>query len=295
MMTHISKIKAKVSVYARKKTSNIFDGSYKSIYTGNGLDFENLREYIPGDNIRDIDWKASARNRNLLIKQYIAEKKHNVLLVFDTGRNFTADTNAGENKKQIALYAGGTLAYLAAQNRDNVGAVYNRNGMIQHFPLRVGMNHLEHIMTSYCKEDFTNYDGDINKTLEYIIKNIPKRMIIFIVTDAGGIYNIPENTLKKLSVQHDLLFVNIGDATLTGKQSFDVKKASYVSDYISGNSKLKKLELQLRKKIADENTRKLLKNQIVTIEINSENEIVDKSMELLERHKYGSLNRSYNR
>ena len=75
MTNHIIKIKAKVSVYAKKKTSNIFDGSYKSIYTGNGLDFENLREYIPGDNIRDIDWKASARNKNLLIKQYIAEKK----------------------------------------------------------------------------------------------------------------------------------------------------------------------------------------------------------------------------
>lgn len=295
MISHIAKIKAKISIYARKKTSNIFDGSYKSIYTGNGLDFENLREYIPGDNIRDIDWKASARSRNLLIKQYIAEKKHNVLFVFDSGRNFTADTNANENKKQVALYAGGTLAYLAAQNRDNVGAIYNRNGMIQFFPLRVGMNHLEHILTSYCHESFSHYDGDLNKTLDYIIKNIPKRMIIFLITDAGGIHNIPENTLKKLCVQHDLLVVNIGDATLTGMHSFDVKKGSYVSDYISNNKKLMRLEEQVRQKTAYENTRKLIQHQIVSIEINSENEIVDKSMELLERHKYGSLNRNYNR
>ena len=294
MMTHISKIKSKVNIYARKKTTNIFDGSYKSIYTGNGLDFENLREYIPGDNIRDIDWKASARNRNLLIKQYIAEKKHNVLLVFDTGRNFTADTNAGENKKQVALYSGGTLGYLAAQNRDNVGAIYNRNGMIQYFPLRVGMNHLEYILTSYCKENFDSYDGDINKTLEYIIKNIPKSMILSVITDAGGLHNIKENTLKKLCVQHDLLFVCIGDATLTGKESFDVTKASYVSEYISGNRKLMDLERQIRKKIADENSRKLLKNQIINVEIHDESQIMDKTMELLERHKYGSLNRSYN-
>ncbi len=291
MMNHIIKIQAKVSVYAKKKTSNIFDGSYKSIYTGNGMDFENLREYIPGDNIRDIDWKASARSKNLLIKQYIAEKKHNVMLVFDTGKNFMADTNTGETKKNVALTTGGTLAYLAAHNRDNVGAIYNRNGMIQFYPLRMGMNHLEHILTAYDREDFSGYDSDINKTLEYIIKNIPKKMIIFVITDAGGIHNISENTIKKLCVQHDLLFVSIGDATLTGHQTFDVRKSRYVSEFISGNKKLIALEEKTRQKIAYENSRKLLRNQIVSVEIDSEEDIVDKSMELLERHKYASNNR----
>lgn len=291
MINHITKIQAKVSIYAKKKTSNIFDGSYKSIYTGNGMDFENLREYIPGDNIRDIDWKASARNKNLLIKEYIAEKKHNVMLVFDTGKNFMADTQAGELKKDVALNAGGTLAYLAAQNRDNVGAIYNRNGMIQFFPLRMGVNHLEHILTSYEKEDFAGYDSDINKALDYIIKNIPKKMIIFVITDAGGIHNISDNTIKKLCVQHDLLFVSIGDATLTGHASFDVRRSRYVSEYITGNKKLMDLEKKTREKIAYENSRKLLRNRIVTTEIHSENDIIDKSLELLERHKYASNNR----
>lgn len=291
MMKHIIKIQAKVSVYAKKKTSNIFDGSYKSIYTGNGLDFENLREYIPGDNIRDIDWKASARNKNLLIKQYIAEKKHNVLLVFDSGRSFMADTGAGENKKNIALYTGGTLAYLAAQNGDNVGAVYNRNGMIQYFPLRRGLNHLEHLLTAYDKEDFSGYGSDLNKTLEYIIKYVSKKMIIFVITDAGGIHNISESTLKKLCVQHDLLFVSIADAPLTGTQAFDIEKSVYVSDFITKNKKLIETESKIRQQIADENSHKLLRNRIVNIQIDSEKHIVDKSMELLERHKYASNNR----
>ena len=87
MKDYITKVKAKLSLYSTKKTSNIFDGSYKSIYQGNGLDFENLREYIPGDSIRDIDWKASSRSGKILIKRYIAEKKHNVMLVFDTGKS----------------------------------------------------------------------------------------------------------------------------------------------------------------------------------------------------------------
>ena len=291
MMNHITKIQAKVSIYAKKKTSNIFDGSYKSVYTGNGLDFENLREYIPGDNIRDIDWKASARSKNLLIKQYIAEKKHNVMLVFDTGRNFLADTESGEGKKNVGLYAGGTLAYLAAQNRDNVGAVYNRNGFIQFFPLRMGMGNLERILTAYDKEDFSGYDSDINKSLDYILKNITKKMIIFVITDKGGIYNINENTIKKLSVYHDVLFVSISDATITGAPAFDVNQSLYVAEYLSSNKKLQKLEQETRDKVNRENSRKLLSNRVVSVEINSEADIVDKCMELLERHKYASNNR----
>ncbi len=288
MMKYITKIQARVSVFAKKKTSNVFDGSYKSIYTGNGLDFENLREYIPGDNIRDIDWKASARNKNLLVKQYIAEKKHNVLLVFDTGRSLLADTAKQETKKDVALNAGGTLGFLAAQNGDNVGAIYNRNGMIQFFPLRMGLNNLERILTNYDREDFSGYDSDLNKTFDYIIRNISKRMIIFVVTDAAGIHKTDENTLKKLRFFHDVLFINIGDTYLTGGKTYDIKRSVYISDYISRNRKLKKLEQETREKIFDENIRKLLKHQIVCTQLDSENEIVDKTMELLERHKYAN-------
>ena len=106
MMKYITKIRAKISIHANKKTSNIFDGTYKSVYQGSGMDFENLREYIPGDSIRDIDWKASSRSGKVLVKRYIAEKKHNIMLVFDTGKSMTAHTDAMDLKKELALYAG---------------------------------------------------------------------------------------------------------------------------------------------------------------------------------------------
>jgi uncharacterized protein (DUF58 family) len=86
MKSYITKIRAKISIHANKKTSDIFDGTYKSVYQGNGMDFENLREYIPGDSIRDIDWKASSRSGKVLVKRYIAEKKHNKpIYVHQTG------------------------------------------------------------------------------------------------------------------------------------------------------------------------------------------------------------------
>ena len=97
--SYINKIKANISIYASKKTSNILDGSYKSIYKGRSLNFEDLREYVIGDNIKDIDWKASARSGNILVRQYIAEKKHNIMLVLDIGKKMRADTSDGVLKR----------------------------------------------------------------------------------------------------------------------------------------------------------------------------------------------------
>lgn len=286
MMKYITKIRAKVSVYAKRRTSNVFDGSYKSIYIGNGFDFENLREYIPGDNVRDIDWKASSRGRKLLVKRYIAEKKHNIMLVFDTGKKMLAGTGGGQIKKDIALNVGGTFGYLTGRNGDDVGAIYNRNGMICYHQLKAGLDNVERILTEYDREDFTEYGSDLEKCLNYIIKNIKRRMIIFIISDEAGIKSVEDDTLKMLMLQHDVLFVSVGDADFTSGKSFDIEKAAYIPDFISGNKHLRELERQVKRQVTEDNVKKLIKHGIVSTKIDSEEEIVDKVIELLERHKY---------
>lgn len=288
MMRYITRIKAKISIYARNKTSNVFDGSYKSIYSGNGFEFDNLREYIPGDNIRDIDWKASSRSGNLLVKRYIAEKKHNLMIVYDTGRRMSADAKSLQPKKDVVLNMGGTLSYLASRNGDNVGAVYNRNGLIQFFPLKAGLDNIERILTQYDKEQMEGYDSDLEKSLDYILKNIRRKMIICVISDAFGIHKVSENTLKRLTCQHDVIFVSISDADMTSGKSYIVDKNMYVPDFISGNKKLRKLEQETKKKVYEENEKKLLKHRIVSTQIDSEEEIPDKVIELLERHKYAN-------
>ena len=282
---YITKIRAKISIHSNKKTSNIFDGSYKSVYQGNGLDFENLREYNPGDNIRYIDWKATSRSGKVLVKRYIAEKKHNIMIVFDTGKSMAAHTDSMEIKKNIALNAGGTIGYLAAQNGDNVSAIYNRNGKIQFYPFRTGLSNIEKILTEYDREIFDDYETDIEKTLEYIVKNIKRKMIMFVVTDAFGIANISDNTLKKLVYQHNVLFISINDAKITDGKSFDVGKDLYIPKFISNNKELLKLEKEMRQKLEEDNEKKLLKNRIVSTSIDNEEEIVDKIIELLGEHK----------
>ena len=91
-------IKLKVIYLFILLEKHLLDGSYRSIYKGKSMNFDDLREYIPGDNVKDIDWKASSRSKNLLVKQYIAEKKHNVLLVIDTNRKMLGASSKQEIK-----------------------------------------------------------------------------------------------------------------------------------------------------------------------------------------------------
>lgn len=288
MTSYITKIKAKVSIYATKKSSNVFDGSYKSIFVGNGLDFENLREYIPGDNIRDIDWKASSRSGRYLVKRYVAERKHNVMFVFDTGKKMMGSTKGNEIKKTVALYTAGTIGYLASKNGDNIGAMFNSNGMINFFQLKAGLLNLERILTQYDIEDCSDYKGDLNKNLDYIIKNIRRKMVIFIISDANGLYNVDDNILKKLTHQHDVLFVDISDADFTDGKSYDVDKDMYIPEFISSNKKLRIIEQETKKQIFEECSRKLIRHGIVSTQIDNEEEIIDKVIALLEGHRYAN-------
>ena len=288
MMKYVTKIRAKISIYASKKTSNILDGSYKSIYQGNGFDFENLREYIPGDNIKDIDWKASSRSRNLLVKRYIAEKKHNIMLVFDTGKKMSAHTKCRQSKKDVALNAGGTIGYLSGRNGDNIGALYNRNGFIQYYELRTGLFNVERILSDYDKEDCSNYNGDLEKSLDFLIKNIRRKMIVFIISDAAGIRNVSEDTLKKLTCQHDVLFIQVTDADFTDGKSYDIESDTYIPAFITDNKKLKKIEQETKEKLYEELEDRIIRYKIVSTQIDSEEDIIDKLIEMLGRYKYAN-------
>ena len=136
-MNHINRIKGNVSIYASQKTRNILDGSYKSIFKGKSLNFDDLREYVIGDNVKDIDWKATARSDNILVKQYVAERKHNILFIVDSSVNMQALTEAKELKSEVALYTAGTIATLANSSGDFFAFLYGNGDHIKYFPYQI--------------------------------------------------------------------------------------------------------------------------------------------------------------
>lgn len=288
-LNYINKIKANISIYSTKKTSNILDGTYRSVYKGKSMNFENLREYVMNDDIKDIDWKSSARSGKLYVKQFIAEKKHNIMLVMDTGKKMSADTNYHESKKNIALFTAGTIGYLAVKNNDYVGMIYSTPKKIEFKPFKYNLYNLEEYLCEYEKYSGIK-DIDINELLEYISKNIPKKMIIFVITDINGIDKLNIKTLKKLGQRNDLLVVNITDNFMFGDNIYDVNKKEYVPNFLLKDKKLYELEKQIKNDIYNKNIDKLKRNNINITSISTTKEINYKIIKLLEEHKYGSTN-----
>ncbi len=289
-LKYINQIQANISIASHKKTTNFLDGTYKSVYRGKSMNFENLREYVINDDVKDIDWKASSRSGTILVKQFIAEKKHNIMLVMDTGKKMTADTSANFPKKEIALFTAGTIGYIAIKNGDYIGMMYNNNNKINYKPFKYNLYNLEEYLTEYEKSNFLDNSSNLNETLNYIIKNIKKKMIIFIITDLEGLNNITTKSLKALREAHDVLLVNIEDAYMTGENLFDIDEENYIPSVLLQDNKLNEIEHEIRHDILNKNKKRLKKNKIEMITINDKISIPLKLIELLESHKYASNN-----
>lgn len=286
-MKYIRKIKANLSVYTKKKTSNILEGAYNSIYKGKSMNFEDLREYVIGDNVKDIDWKASARSNKILIKQYIAEKKHNILFILDTGKKMLADTEELDSKKEIALMTTGTIAYLVNRHGDSISAIYRGKNNIKLFPFQTGIYNIEKFLNCYEKEIET--ENNLKNLIDYAMKYIKRRLIIFIITDIDGMNNISERTLKKISLKHDVMLVNISDALMAGYNTFDIEHENYIPNYMLEDEKLKNIEIEIKNQIYESAKEKLKKYNIITTTINKQKDIVKDVYKLLERRKNANI------
>ncbi len=286
-MKYITKIKANLSIYTKKKTSNILEGAYNSIYRSKSMNFEDLREYIIGDDVKDIDWKASSRSNKILVKQYIAEKKHNILFILDSGKKMLADTMELDSKKEVALMVIGTIAYIVDKHGDSISAIYKGKENIKLFPFRTGLYNIEKILNSYERE--IDSQSNIENLINYVLKYIKRRMIIFVITDISGLNNISEGTLKKISLLHDVMFINVSDALMTGYNAFDIDKDCYIPDYILEDEKLKDIELDIKTKIYEETKEKFKKYKIITTTINKQKDIVNDVFKLLERRKNANI------
>src|SRR5688572_5555020 len=135
------------SVAMRLRSNRILEGGHTSLQFGRSDDFVDLREYVIGDDVRDIDWKASARSPGLVVRRYVAEKAQEFLLVADTGANLLATAPSGERKRDLALLALGAVGLVASAQSDKISVVFgdDRGSSIE--PGKTGEDHLEQILT----------------------------------------------------------------------------------------------------------------------------------------------------
>ena len=288
-LDYVSKIKFGLKRYKTiatdKATSRVLDGSYNSIYKGRSMNFDELREYVPGDDIKDIDWKATSRSQKVLIRQYIAEKRHNIMLVMDANRRMLAETKNGEQKGEVALMSGGTLAYMVTDNGDYVSGLYYHDEKMERSPFKTGFLNLEFLLEGYAKCLTPTNKSDLNGILKYIMHNIKRRMIVVMVTDTEGILNLQDNLLGQITMVHDVLLINVSDADIFGKKVYNVDDAGYIPPFISQSKAIQKQQKKLqedRQKVA---IAKLNRYGIPWVEVDTANRVDGKIAELLEKNK----------
>lgn len=158
-------------------------GSKQIRRLGEGRLFESLREWVPGDDLRHIDWKATARRGKVITRQYEAERRQQVLLVLDTGRLMTADVASGVARLDFAVQAALELAYAAAQHDDNVGIMTFADG-VQHFvaPER-GRTGVRRVMDVLAEVQPKLVEPDYPGAFRYLAARNRKRALTVLFTD----------------------------------------------------------------------------------------------------------------
>ncbi|MEV8084126.1 DUF58 domain-containing protein [Pseudarthrobacter oxydans] len=215
MTSLLQRVKSDMAIFAHRKARGMLDGEYGSVFRGRSLDFDDLRAYIPGDEVRDIDWKATARHGSPLIRRYVAVRRQTVLLVTDTGRNMAAAARSGETKKDIAVMALGVMGYLAHRHGDVVGLVSGDSAGTTALPAKGGEAHLERLLRRLdSAATLDAAPSRIEDQLDHVARTIKGRNLLFVVADEVAASPATSRLLRRLQAQHEILWLTVRDARL---------------------------------------------------------------------------------
>lgn len=215
-MALLTKIKARLAIHARRPVSGLLEGRYTSVLAGRSLDFSDLREYSPGDDVSDIDWKASARSGGLLVKRYVADRKHTVFVVADSGREFSALSTwfggGGATQRDLAITVAGIIGWIAISHGDYVGLVCaGSDGPTVRRPTtrEVELERMLELLQSVSQPGSARQDTIA--VLDHAIATIRRRTILFLVLGDVEVGPEIEERLRRLLVQHEVVVVTLGD------------------------------------------------------------------------------------
>ncbi|MUU73212.1 DUF58 domain-containing protein [Pseudarthrobacter sp. GA104] len=215
MTSLLQRVKSNMAIFAHRKARGMLDGEYGSVFRGRSLDFDDLRAYVPGDEVRDIDWKASARHGSPLIKRYVAVRRQSVILVTDSGRNMAAAAYSGETKKDIAVMALGVMGYLAHRHGDVVGLVCGDSGGTTSLPAKAGEAHLERLLRQvHSAATLDAAPSRIEDQLHHVARKVKGRNLLFVVADELAASPALGQLLRRLRAQHEVLWLTVRDAGL---------------------------------------------------------------------------------
>jgi uncharacterized protein (DUF58 family) len=192
----------------RGLVNSLFAGEYRSVFKGQGMEFAEVREYMPGDEVRSIDWNVTARMRRPFVKRYIEERELTVMLVVDVSGSERFGTKR-RFKSELASELAAVLAMAAIRNNDRVGTLMFTDHVEHVVPPRKGRRHALRVIRDLLAYEPRGRGTDVAAATDYLIKMLNHKSVIFLVSDFMDA--AIEHPLKLLAQRHDVVAVTIED------------------------------------------------------------------------------------
>ncbi len=188
--------------------NEIFSGEYHTVFKGRGMEFAEVREYVPGDDIRLIDWNVSARTGSPFVKVFSEERELSMMLVVDMSRSGTFGTSY-RMKDEVAIEICALLAFSAMKNNDKVGLLIFTDKVEKFIPPRKGRQHVLRVLREIIYHEPENTGTSINSALEYLLRVIRRHSVVFILSDFmdDGF----QKSLRVVSSKHDVIAIKLTD------------------------------------------------------------------------------------
>jgi uncharacterized protein (DUF58 family) len=198
----------RIEIITRRLVNDVFSGEYHSVFKGQGIEFDEVREYQPGDDIRSIDWNVTARMGRPYIKRFVEERELVVVFLLDVSASGLFGSGGG-TKIDTAAEICALLAFSATQNHDKVGAIIFSEDVEEYIPPDKGKSHVLRVVRSALFHRPRGKGTDLARALEYLLRVIKRRAVVFVLSDfVSPEFSAP---LSIAARKHDLVAIRVED------------------------------------------------------------------------------------
>jgi uncharacterized protein (DUF58 family) len=211
----IKKIR-QIEIRTNRLVTESLAGAYHSVFKGQGMNFDEVREYQPGDEVRTIDWNVTARMNHPFIKKFVEERELTLMLLVDVSGSGLFGSRA-QSKRELAAEIASVLAFSAIRNNDKVGLLLFTDEVEKFIPPRKGRGHVLRVIREVLFFEPKRRGTDLINALEFMGRVLPHRSIAVVVSDfqtpqSSGALPLPIQTaLRIANRRHDVVTVQITD------------------------------------------------------------------------------------
>jgi uncharacterized protein (DUF58 family) len=206
-----------LEIRTRRLVNDSLAGQYHSVFKGRGMDFDEVREYVPGDEVRTIDWNVTARTGHPFVKKFTEERELTMLLLVDVSASGNFGS-APQSKRELAAEIASVLAFSAIRNSDKVGLILYTDRVEEYIPPKKGRRHVLRLVREILFHQPRGRGTDTVKALDFANHILHRRAIAFLISDFQSSEE-PELALENLrramrqtNRRHDLVALHIQDA-----------------------------------------------------------------------------------